>query len=453
MTDRMYLRISLDTAASGSIDKQRAMLTPHARPGAVEYVDRSVSGSKTRFVERPEGGRLLNDLRSGDRLLVTKIDRAARNTEDLLGLVKRVNAVGAEVVFAEPYISTEGSMGKLLLTVFGAVAEFEAALISERRRESLAVFAGEGRHAVGKAPFGLVSVPNPHGRGLVLRPDPVSGPALREAVEDLLAGKTTQAVCAERLGIGGPTLSRLLRNNRLAGFTTSGVVDPEAAVFTLIEWDGLQRHLARPEKTWVRSQDLGAALKCGVCGDRLYFQAAKNPSHATYKCRRVRHADGEPSASVIRVNADARVEADFLGSFGSLDVLAEVSTSTSDARVRSMAEARLRLSIARAALDEAVDDVAEAEAFAGYRAAKRELMAAEALPDETTTRYVPTGETYSEVWHRSSAADRASTLLAAGVTYVVRPGRIPLEDKVRRSEQVVPQLEAAEPDYLAGQLD
>jgi len=447
VTDRLYLRISLDKVTSGSIAKQRAMLAPHARPGAVEYADVSVSGAKVPFAERPDGARLLADLRPGDRLLVTKIDRAARNTEDLLSLVKRVNAIGAEVVFAEPYISTEGPMGKLLLTVFGAVAEFESALIAERRRDSLAAFAAEGRHAVGKPPLGLIAVSNPHGRGLVLRPDPERAPALRAAVADLLSGTASQAECARRLGVGAPTFSRLLRNDRLAGVTSSGVVDPDASVFSLVEWDALQAHLARPEaKSWTRSNDFGAVLTCGVCGDRLYFQAAKNPAHATYKCRRVRHAPGTPSASVMRTNADGLVEADFLDTFGGLEVLRAVTMSTSDARAVAVAEARLRLSQAKAALDTADDDAAAAEAFSAFRGAKRAFSAAEAMPDETVTERIPTGETFAQLWQRSSVAERAATLVASGVRYVVEPGRLPLSQKVHRAADVLP-------DYLAGQTD
>lgn len=445
MTDRLYLRISLDTARSGSIDKQRAMLAPHARPGFVEYVDRSVSGAKVRFSERDGGSRLLADLRRGDRLLVTKIDRAARNTEDLLGLVKRVNALGAEVVFAEPYINTEGPMGKLLLTLLGAVAEFESALIAERRRDSLAAFADEGRHAVGAAPFGLASVENPHGRGLVLRPHPEEAPRLRAAVERLLAGEP-QYRLAEELGFASaPAFGRLLRNDRLAGALGDGPggprIEPDAAVFSLVEWRRLQDHLSRPARSWSKADGYGAALACGVCGDRLYLNVAKNREHSVYKCRRVKHSPDQPGVSVMVGNANRVVEEDFLVSFGALPVTEAVLVSTSDARARAVAAARLRLDAAKRAQDAAAEDEEE-RAFAEYRAARRALREAEALPDESVVEYRETGETFARVWERANDYERSAMLVRAG-RWLVTPGRMPLAEKIRR--------EAAEPDYLAGE--
>jgi site-specific DNA recombinase len=153
VTDRAYSRILLDSLASGSIDKQRAALAKRADADAVFYEDRSTSGSIP-FAERPDGARPLADLSTGDRVLVTKIDRAARDVLDLLNLVKRVKATGATIVFTEqPDFVTEGPLGDLLLTVLGAVAQFERALIAERRRESLVAFKAEGRHAVGRAPY------------------------------------------------------------------------------------------------------------------------------------------------------------------------------------------------------------------------------------------------------------------------------------------------------------
>lgn len=447
VTDRLYLRISLDTAASGSIDKQRETLAPLTRPGAVEYIDRSVSGSKVPFAERPAGSRLVADLRSGDRLLVTKIDRAARSTEDLLSLIKRVNAIGAEVVFAAPYISTEGPMGRLLLTVFGAVAEFEADLISERRRESLEAFRHEGRHAVGSAPFGLRSVPNPNGRGLVLRPDPATAPRLRDAVKRILTSEVTQAQAAASLGIGAPGFSRLLRNERLAGVVgheTDGSprVEPDAAVFSLVEWAALQEHLTRPVKAWTKADGYGAALACAVCGERLYLNVAKRREHSVYRCRRVRHTAGEPGVSVIASNADRAVEEEFLATFGRLPVTEAVVVSTSDARARAVAAARLRLDVARRAQDAAITEEDDDEADRAYKSAKRALREAESLPDESAVEYRETGETFAEVWERADRNRRTALLLRAG-RWIVVPGRVPLAQKITRED--------AEPDYLAGE--
>jgi DNA invertase Pin-like site-specific DNA recombinase len=452
MTDRAYARISLDTAASGSITKQRSRLGRFADGEPVFYVDESVSGSKVPFADRPAGSALLGDLEHGDRVLVTKIDRAARNVRDLLDLVERVEAAGASIVFVDQNIDTAGPMGRFLLTLLGAIAELEAGIIAERRRESLAAFREEGRHAVGRAPFGLQAVPNPSGRGLVLRPDPEEAPILRDAVESILAGESQRAWSA-RCGMQHPAFGRLLRNERLAGvlgYDGDGSLrlDPDQAVFTLAEWRRLQEHLQRcPARRQPRrrTEGYGPALACGVCGDRLYFNAsARRPEYATYRCRKVKHGPMDPGVTVIRVNADRVVEADFLTRFGGLPVFERITTDSSAVRDEAVARARLQIEAVRAAQDRAETDEEEEEAFGAYLRAKRALRAAEALPTSAVTEEIPTGETFAQVWESSDDEARTDLLLRFG-PWVVEPGRLPIEEKISLPER--------EPDYLAGQTD
>lgn len=438
MTDRAYSRISLDTERSGSIDKQRSALERRAdRDDVVFYEDRSTSGSIP-FAERPDGARLLADLQPGDRVLVTKIDRAARDVLDLLGLVKRVKAAGASIVFTEQAdVVTEGPMGDLLLTLLGAVAQFERALIAERRRESLAAFREEGRHAVGRAPFGLVSSPNPNGRGLVLRPHPEEAPVLREVVDRLLSGESQRPLAAV-VGMGEPSFSRLLRNERLAGVLGHGPdgprVDPDQAVFSLVEWRQLQEHLNRPVKAWSKSDGYGAALVCGVCGERLYLNKSKRKAeYATYRCRKtaaVHREEGRPSVSVMQSAADAYLEADFLDRFGVEPVLEEVTVTASAVRDEALATARLRLEAAQRAQREARDREARRAAHAAVDAALDALDEAEALPDETVIETRDTGMTHAELWQMLPPDERAAFISSSG-RWSVAPGRgMPTAEKV-----------------------
>lgn len=435
MTDRAYARISLDTAASGSISKQRAALSKAADGKPVFYIDESVSGSKVNFADRPAGSRLLKDLKNGDRVLVTKIDRAARNVRDLLGLVERIGKAGASIRFLGQDIDTSGANGRFTLTLLGAVAEMEAAMIGERRKESLAAFKIEGRHAVGDAPYGLEAVPNPNGRGLVLRPHPVEAPALRDAVERLHAGASIMSL-ADDLGILNTRLSRVLRNDRLAGVleqTPEGPrLDPAMAVFTFTEWDGLQRlFAAHPARTWEPSSGIGAALSCEVCGERLYLNKAANPAHSVYKCRGVRgHGDdGKGRVAVMVGNAEAHVEALFLAAMGHLP-LTEIVTQHSDAaRTEALALARMYVASARKAQDAAHGPEDEAAADAAYKAARAALKAAEALPISTWSTIRETGEIFADAYARGGA-DRVAVLAIAG-RWVVAPGRLPIAKKVR----------------------
>lgn len=71
----------------------------------------------------------------GDVLLVTKLDRLGRDTADMIQLIKEFDQLGVAVRFLDDGISTEGPMGKMIITIFSAVAEAERQRILERTNE------------------------------------------------------------------------------------------------------------------------------------------------------------------------------------------------------------------------------------------------------------------------------------------------------------------------------
>lgn len=82
---------------------------------------------------RPELQRLLEQLRQGDTVVVWRLDRLARSTRDLLDLCDTISSAGAGLrSLGEPWADTTSPAGKMVLTVFGGIAEFERALIRER---------------------------------------------------------------------------------------------------------------------------------------------------------------------------------------------------------------------------------------------------------------------------------------------------------------------------------
>ena len=88
--------------------------------------------------ERPQLDRCLDYVREGDVLVVTKIDRLARSVADLVGLTETLRAKGVKLRFlSNPEMSTDTANGKLMLTVLGAIAEFERELMLERQREGI----------------------------------------------------------------------------------------------------------------------------------------------------------------------------------------------------------------------------------------------------------------------------------------------------------------------------
>ena len=89
-----------------------------------------VSGARR---DRPELERLLDQVREEDVVVVTRLDRLARSTRDLLDIAERLRDVDAGLrSLAEPWADTTSPAGRMVLTVFAGIAEFERALILSR---------------------------------------------------------------------------------------------------------------------------------------------------------------------------------------------------------------------------------------------------------------------------------------------------------------------------------
>ena len=98
--------------------------------GCQRIFEEKVSGAKR---DRPELGRLLDHLRTGDVVTVTRLDRLARSTSDLLHIAEQINDSGAGLrSLAEPWADTTSPAGRMVLTIFAGIADFERSLIGER---------------------------------------------------------------------------------------------------------------------------------------------------------------------------------------------------------------------------------------------------------------------------------------------------------------------------------
>ena len=102
------------------------------------------SGKST---DRPELARALDYVREGDTLVVHSMDRLARNLEDLRRVVRELTAKGVAVEFVTERLTFTGDdspMSTLLLSMLGAVAEFERSMIRERQLEGIAIAKTKG---------------------------------------------------------------------------------------------------------------------------------------------------------------------------------------------------------------------------------------------------------------------------------------------------------------------
>lgn len=90
---------------------------------------------------------LLEFLREGDVLLVTRLDRLARNTLDMLTIVEKLGAKGVGVrSLGETWLDTSSSHGRLFLTMVAGIAQWERERIKERQREGIDKAKAEGRY-------------------------------------------------------------------------------------------------------------------------------------------------------------------------------------------------------------------------------------------------------------------------------------------------------------------
>jgi DNA invertase Pin-like site-specific DNA recombinase len=145
--------------------------------------------------QRPELERLLAFVREGDTVVVHSMDRLARNLDDLRRLVQGLTQRGVRIEFVKESLTFTGEdspMANLMLSVMGAFAEFERALIRERQREGISLAKQRGAY---------------RGRKKALSPERVAELRRRAA-----AGEQ-KAKLAREFGISRETIYQYLRTD------------------------------------------------------------------------------------------------------------------------------------------------------------------------------------------------------------------------------------------------
>jgi DNA invertase Pin-like site-specific DNA recombinase len=115
----------------------------------------TISGAKT---QRPELDRLMQSLRSGDTVVVWRLDRLGRSLQHLIALVQELDQQGVGFRSLTESIDTTTSGGKLIFHIFGALAEFERNVIRERTKAGLDAARLRGRTG-GRKPHPVLSNP------------------------------------------------------------------------------------------------------------------------------------------------------------------------------------------------------------------------------------------------------------------------------------------------------
>ncbi len=105
---------------------------------------RSETGSGASRKGRSELETIMQFLHAGDELVVLRLDRLGRSTRDVLNLVHELDEKGASLRVLEPEVTTAGSMGRMVITILGMVADMELKFIKDRQRAGIDAAKAEG---------------------------------------------------------------------------------------------------------------------------------------------------------------------------------------------------------------------------------------------------------------------------------------------------------------------
>lgn len=187
MANVAYVRVS---TVEQNEDRQIEALQKH---NIEKWFTEKVSGKDR---NRPELQRMLEYVREGDTVYVHDFSRLARNTKDLLDIVDNLNSRGVSLVSNKENLDSSTPTGKLMLTMIGAIAEFERQNLLERQREGIAIAKRKGVYKGRKE----VRVEN-----------------FGEYYDAYMRREYTKAQLAEKLKISRPTLDKLIKEYKEQG--------------------------------------------------------------------------------------------------------------------------------------------------------------------------------------------------------------------------------------------
>ena len=143
-------------------------------------------------MNRPELQNLLDFVREGDTVYVHDFSRLARSTKDLLEIVERLNKKGVHLVSNKENVDSSTPTGKLMLTMIGAIAEFERQNLLDRQQEGIAIAKREGKYK---------------GR----KPVEVNTDAFKVQYNRYLSREISKVELSKQLGVSRPTLDKMIK--------------------------------------------------------------------------------------------------------------------------------------------------------------------------------------------------------------------------------------------------
>lgn len=159
-----------------------------------KWFSEKISGKNT---NRPQLQAMLDFVREGDTVYVHDFSRLARSTKDLLDIVEKLNSKGVHLVSNKEHVDSSTPQGKLMLTMIGAIAEFERANILERQREGIAIKKEQDKLL-------------PPSERTYKGRKPIDIPDFGEYYSRYMNRKISKSALAKELHISRPTLDKLI---------------------------------------------------------------------------------------------------------------------------------------------------------------------------------------------------------------------------------------------------
>ncbi len=156
------------------------------------YIEK-VSGKDT---NRPKLKEMLEYVREGDTIYIHDFSRLARSTKDLLEIIEKLNNKKVHLISNKENLDTSTPTGKLMLTMIGAINEFERQNLLERQREGIAIAKEQGKFKGGQVKA-------------------IDEQLFNETFEEYKSRKINKTQMADKLKISRPTLDKLLKEKNL----------------------------------------------------------------------------------------------------------------------------------------------------------------------------------------------------------------------------------------------
>ena len=176
-----YVRVS-------TVDQNEARQVEALKKYDIEkWYSEKVSGKD---LNRPKLQEMLDFVREGDTIFIHDFSRISRSVKDLLSLIDLLEAKKVHLVSVKENLDTSTPAGRLMLTMIGAINEFERANLLERQREGIAIAKAKGKYKGRKA----IEIDK----------------SFIDGYQRYLARKINKSQLAKELGISRPTLDKLI---------------------------------------------------------------------------------------------------------------------------------------------------------------------------------------------------------------------------------------------------